>query len=464
MTSNCTQHSATLRAVSIGHRVRRQIVLSALLLAGACGGGGDGNVTRPVTPVAPDPPVTVTVSPSPLAVSLGASTTLAVSISGGSTASPPTLTTCTSATPGIASVSLVGGGCRVTGVAPGNSTITATVSTGHFASTNVLVMQDALTNLSVAPLSLSLSLGQTATLTPTPTTTSALVAVSYSYASSNVGVAAVAANGAVTGVASGEAIITVTGTGAADGFTTTQRTAVSRVMVTNGTPLGIGFGPEQFASIPAGSYARGSPNGFADEQPVRTITISAFRMQKTEVTQAQWRQVMTGTALANPSSFATCGDTCPVERVSWDDIQMFLVRLNQQDPGRNYRLATEAEWEYAARAGTTGDYGGNGVLDDMGWWTGNARGRAQSVGQKQRNAFGLFDMHGNVWEWVNDSYQSDYYRVGPGIDPPGPPLTGFDRVLRGGSAFSAAIDARSASRGTGGLSNRQSNHSGRWIC
>jgi formylglycine-generating enzyme required for sulfatase activity len=199
-----------------------------------------------------------------------------------------------------------------------------------------------------------------------------------------------------------------------------------------------------------------------DEQPVRTITISAFRMQKTEVTQAQWRQVMTGTALANPSFFATCGDTCPVERVSWDDIQTFLQRLSQQDPGKNYRLATEAEWEYAARAGTTGDYGGNGVLSDMGWWSGNSGGRTQRVGQKLQNAFGLFDMHGNVWEWVNDWYQSDYYRVGPGIDPPGP-ATGSSRVLRGGSWGSAAIDARSAPRGTGGLSDRGSNNGFRLV-
>jgi formylglycine-generating enzyme required for sulfatase activity len=429
------------------------MALSVLMLAGACGGGGEGIVTRPVTPVVPDPPVTVTVSPSPLTVSQGASATLTVSISGGSTTSPPALTTCTSATVAIASVSVAGGSCRVTGVAPGTTTITATVSSGQSASANVtvapiMVMQDALTNLSVSPASASLTVGQTAALTPTPITAGAGVTVSYSYASSNVGVATVSATGLVTGVAAGSATITVTATGAGVGFTTAQRTATASVTVTSATALGIGFGLEQFASIPTGSYLRGSTSGFGDQQPVRTITISAFRMQRTEVTQGQWRQVMGGTALGNPSVFPACGDTCPVEQVSWDDIQQFLTRLNQQDPGKEYRLPTEAEWEYATRAGTTGDYNVAGQpIEALGWIGANSQRRTWPVAQKLQNAWGLFDTHGNVWEWVNDWYDSGYYATSPATNPPGP-VSGAFRVLRGGSwsINNASADATSARR------------------
>jgi formylglycine-generating enzyme required for sulfatase activity len=214
-------------------------------------------------------------------------------------------------------------------------------------------------------------------------------------------------------------------------------------------PLGSGFGPEQFALIPAGSFQMGDMvgSGDLDELPVHTVNITkVFYMQKTEVTQGQWRAVM-GT---NPSYFSDCGDTCPVEQVSWDDIQGFLTALNAMDPGKNYRLPTEAEWEYAARAGTTGDYGGTGVLDEMGWYSANSGSQTHPVAQKTANAWGLSDMHGNVWEWVNDSYSTTYYQycVDKGIvdDPPGP-ATGSNRVLRGGSWLHVALSARSAHRG-----------------
>jgi formylglycine-generating enzyme required for sulfatase activity len=191
----------------------------------------------------------------------------------------------------------------------------------------------------------------------------------------------------------------------------------------------VGFGPEQFALILAGTFQMGSTNGNSDERPVHTVNITkAFYMQKTEVTQGQWRAVM-GT---NPSWFSDCGDTCPVEQVSWNDIQGFLTALNAMDPGKNYRLPTEAEWEYAARAGTTGDYGGTGVLDQMGWYSDNSGSQTHPVAQKQPNHWGLYDMHGNVWEWVQDWYSATYYSVSPTNDPQGP-ATGTSRVLRGGS-------------------------------
>lgn len=210
--------------------------------------------------------------------------------------------------------------------------------------------------------------------------------------------------------------------------------------------LGVGFGLEQFSNIPTGSYLRGSTDGHSDAQPVRAITISAFMMQKTEVTQGQWRLVMTGTSLANPSHFSSCGDVCPVEQVSWDDIQQFLTRLNQQDPGKGYRLPTEAEWEYAARAGTTGDYNVvNKALDSLGWVRSNAQLTTWPVAQKLPNAWDLFDMHGNVKEWVNDWYDAWYYATSPATNPPGPTM-GTYRVLRGGSWADFAFFATSAAR------------------
>jgi formylglycine-generating enzyme required for sulfatase activity len=216
--------------------------------------------------------------------------------------------------------------------------------------------------------------------------------------------------------------------------------------------LGEGFGDEQFASIPAGTFQMGDMTGAGSgrERPVHQVTITKrFLMQKTEVTQGQWREVM-GT---NPSHYQTCGDLCPVEQLSWDDIQLFLAKLNEIDPGKNYRLPTEAEWEYAARAGTTGDYGGTGLLNEMGWYWDNSAvngvRQPHPVARKQPNHWGLYDMHGNAWEWVQDWYSGLYYqyKVDNGIvnDPLGP-TNGTARVARGGSFDNVADFARSAFR------------------
>jgi formylglycine-generating enzyme required for sulfatase activity len=223
-----------------------------------------------------------------------------------------------------------------------------------------------------------------------------------------------------------------------DGFTvmlTGAGQAVTRafVIVVVEEFLGSGFDEDQFALVSAGSFQMGSAEGYTNVRSVHTVNITRpFLMQKTEVTQYQWKTVM-GT---EPSYWANCGDICPVERTSWNDVQVFLYALNAMDPGKNYRLPTEAQWEYAARAGTTGDYGGTEVLEEMGWYTVNS-GITQIVGQKEPNAWGLYDMHGNVAEWVLDWYGADYYALSPSNDPPGPE-GGIRRVNRGGNAGSAA--------------------------
>jgi formylglycine-generating enzyme required for sulfatase activity len=200
---------------------------------------------------------------------------------------------------------------------------------------------------------------------------------------------------------------------------------------------------QRFALISAGSFAMGSTNGDADEQPVRVVTISRpFLLQRTEVTQEQWRTVMG----SNPSYFSTCGPTCPVEKVGWLAVQSFLERLNVQDPGKNYRLPTEAEWEYAARAGTTGDFGVAGGVCTFAWvkeCPQNSR-VTRPVARGQPNAWGLFDMHGNVAEWVDGGYGP--YIAWEQQDPR--PANNRQHVHRGGSWNSSASEARSAFRGS----------------
>jgi len=150
----------------------------------------------------------------------------------------------------------------------------------------------------------------------------------------------------------------------------------------------------------------------------------AFEISKYQVTQQEY-QALTGT---NPSTFP--GPNLPVEGVSWNDAQLFCEALNAKKDGYHYRLPTEAEWEYAARAGN--ESARYGSLDDVAWYRDNSGGTTHPVGEKLPNAFGLYDTLGNVWEWVHDWYGADYYSNSPGTDPPGP-VSGEYRVLRGGS-------------------------------
>lgn len=201
----------------------------------------------------------------------------------------------------------------------------------------------------------------------------------------------------------------------------------------------------EFVLIPAGKFLRGSTLQ-PDEKPVAEVTISRpFYLGKYEVTQAQWRAVMT----QNPSRFP--GRDNPVEKVSWNDCQMFLQRLSQKIPERSFRLPSEAEWEYACRAGTTGRYFfGDDVhdLDAYAWYADNAGARTRPVGQKKPNPWGLYDMLGNVWEWCEDMHVADVGYLGAPTDGSARVSGGSHsaRVLRGGSWISYGDACRCAVR------------------
>jgi formylglycine-generating enzyme required for sulfatase activity len=206
------------------------------------------------------------------------------------------------------------------------------------------------------------------------------------------------------------------------------------------------FSGNKFVRISAGEFMMGSTNGDEDEKPAHRVRISqGFEMGKYKVTQAQWEAVMG----KNPSHFK--GPDLPVETVSWDDAQAFIKQLNERDSKYQYRLPTEAEWEYAARARSTGDYAGD--LEAMAWYGNNSENKTHPVGQKQPNAWGLYDMHGNVWEWVQDWYGGGYYAQSPGTDPRGP-TSGSYRVNRGGGWGGTARYCRSADRHGNALGNR----------
>jgi formylglycine-generating enzyme required for sulfatase activity len=251
----------------------------------------------------------------------------------------------------------------------------------------------------------------------------------------------------------------------------------------------------EFVLIPAGEFMMGSdkekdPNADKNETPRHRVSISEpFYLGKYAVIQAQWEVVMGNIPSSDfyYSNYSTDGKLSlwmmgmkrinsvwskgqrnrnnPVVSVSWDDAQEFIKRLNAKEGHKRYRLSTEAEWEYAARAGSTSAYSFGddaGQLGRYAWYDGDWQlGSTHPVGQKEANAWGLYDMHGNVWEWVQDWYGEEYYRTSSeschtirgdnwiinslSIDPRGP-LSGSYRVFRGGSWISPAGICRSAFR------------------
>ena len=195
-----------------------------------------------------------------------------------------------------------------------------------------------------------------------------------------------------------------------------------------------------------------------DESPVHSVTLTHdFYMGETEVTQAEYIAIMG----ANPSSFLDCGTDCPVEVVSWHEAAEYANALsvaegltecfncsigdcstpNSPYTCDGYRLPTEAEWEYAARAGTDYVYAGSNTVGDVAWYSLNSSSQNHPVAQRLPNDWGLYDMSGNVWEWGWDWYDSGYYSSSPSSDPEGP-TSASDRIARGGSWLNDASIAR----------------------
>jgi formylglycine-generating enzyme required for sulfatase activity len=215
----------------------------------------------------------------------------------------------------------------------------------------------------------------------------------------------------------------------------------------------------ELVHISAGTFVMGCQDELNKEcydweKPADVVSIAAFEMGKTEVTQMQWKAVMG----SNPSVFKGCGGTCPVENVSWDDILTFIQKLNAQT-GKTYRLPSEAEWEYACRASNDMNYCGGNDVNVVAWYgaysdpVGNSGKTTNPVGRKQPNSFGLYDMSGNVWEWVQDSWHDDYK---------GSPTDGVAwedkltnlRVVRGGSWGNDPRNVRAAYRNKSAVENR----------
>jgi formylglycine-generating enzyme required for sulfatase activity len=200
---------------------------------------------------------------------------------------------------------------------------------------------------------------------------------------------------------------------------------------------------KNMVKIPGGTFTMGCTqeqgNDCRDnEKPAHKVKLSTFFINKYEVTQEEWEQVMG----ENPSKFSGC-KKCPVEQVSWNDAQEFIKKLNKIT-SKKYRLPTEAEWEYAARGGNEGfKYAGGNSIEQVAWYSGNADNKTHPVGGKKANGFGLYDMSGNVWEFCNDRYGD--YESGLQENPKGP-KQGSDRVDRGGSWLSDAQRCRVAYR------------------
>ena len=229
------------------------------------------------------------------------------------------------------------------------------------------------------------------------------------------------------------------------------------------TVNGVSF---KMVAVEGGTFTMGATveqgsDAYDEEKPAHQVTLSSYSIGQTEVTQALWVAVMG----SNPSYFT--GDLQrPVETVSWDDCQTFITKLNQLT-GQNFRLPTEAEWEYAARGGSKSKgykYAGSNTIGDVAWYYDNSYALGSSnpnygthaVATKSPNELGLYDMSGNVWEWCQDWYSSSYYNSSPSTNPTGP-ASGSYRVCRGGAWGHGTGNCRVSSRGYGEPSHTSSN-------
>ena len=200
----------------------------------------------------------------------------------------------------------------------------------------------------------------------------------------------------------------------------------------------------EFVLVEQGTFKMGSNSGGSDERPIHTVNITKdFYVGKYEVTQGEWEKVMGN----NPSKFKSCGAKCPVEKVSWNDVQRFIKKLNKMEGTDKYRLLTEAEWEYVSRGGNNSKgykYSGSNSMDEVAWYTDNSGSGTHKVGLKKPNELGIYDMTGNVWEWVQDGYDGNYYSKSPTNNPLN--SSGSRFVLRGGFWYGNSYNCRVANR------------------
>lgn len=209
-----------------------------------------------------------------------------------------------------------------------------------------------------------------------------------------------------------------------------------------------------FVWCPDGEFYMGSTDGNSNELPVHHVTISkGFWISSEEVSQEQWMAIMGD----NPSDM-TGDPRAPVENVSWNDVQTYITALNDAHPLRTFRLPTEAEWEYACRADTSTAYffgTDSSALTKYAWYSSNDGNKTHLVGQKEANDWGLYDVYGNVGEWVNDWYD-DYPEEGAAETDPQGPETGSTHVFRGGTWSDDAATCTSSHRSSAGADKRSS--------
>ena len=216
-------------------------------------------------------------------------------------------------------------------------------------------------------------------------------------------------------------------------FTTKEQLSTEPVVTETITVNGVSF---KMVAVEGGTFTMGATSeqgsdAGSNESPTHSVTLSDFAIGETEVTQELWKAVMG----SNPSSFS--GTNLPVEMVSWNDCQTFISKLNNLT-GKNFRLPTEAEWEYAARGGNKSNgfmYSGSGSIDEVAWYYGNSGSKTHPVKQKQANELGLYDMSGNVYEWCHDWYGS--YSSSAQTNPTGS-TSGSYRVFRGSNWIDGA--------------------------
>ena len=196
----------------------------------------------------------------------------------------------------------------------------------------------------------------------------------------------------------------------------------------------------RFLKIPAGCFLMGSNKGFNFEAPVHKVCVDSFYLGKYEVTQKQWALFQS----EDLSRFK--GENHPVQRVSWKDAKEYIQKLNLAENTTKYRLPSEAEWEYAARGGTSTEFfWGDKIDNDYVWYFGTSNYKAHPVGLKKPNPFGLYDILGNVWEWTEDWFSNDYFKRSPTQNPKGPE-TGRFKVKRGGSQANLISHIKSHTR------------------